>query len=407
MVPGVLECLQIHQVRCRCRGDALLAAVAVFFIKRPTDPDFFYNSLGYDVQVLDNGDLHIGQTSDAHLNRREDSAGNVQPWLVLFQRDKIDVAKIKGISRVSVMGLDAHLQYRETAPFSSTSEVQLLPFWDQLWADTWYMAKVDGNSFSPCRYDTAGGTARIGKQVQTNCSESGGFCTLELGWYIQPIDSAEHRRFLVDMILHGVTTAYKDAATFTWEPVGRNNKTRIDSLNAVVHMPAGVNEYNSRAWLHNEDNSEVEQDQDGTLRFSVQHMKPGQDLDLVSMFDVATTNAVERRDEGRAKDTIFKDETSAFEESRRREKTPAVIRPASGVPAILFALILVVVLLRLAFTTYRDSRYRGQVIYYRDSPNTSPASAEASTTFWRTGRRTPGTGSRPPCCHWPQRKSSP
>lgn len=65
------------------------------------------------------------------------------------------------------MGLDAHLQYRETAPFSSTSEVQLLPFWDQLWADTWYMAKVDGNSFPPCRYDTAGGTARIGKQVQT------------------------------------------------------------------------------------------------------------------------------------------------------------------------------------------------------------------------------------------------
>lgn len=149
MVPGVLECLQIHQVRCRCRGDALLAAVAVFFIKRPTDPDFFYNSLGYDVQVLDNGDLHIGQTIDAHLNRREDSAGNVQPWLVLFQRDKIDVAKIKGISRVSVMGLDAHLQYRETAPFSSTSEVQLLPFSDQPWADTWYMAKVDGNSFSP------------------------------------------------------------------------------------------------------------------------------------------------------------------------------------------------------------------------------------------------------------------
>ena len=149
MVPGVLECLQIHQVRCRCRGDALLAAVAVFFIKRPTDPDFFYTSLGYDVQVLDNGDLHIGQTIDAHLNRREDSAGNVQPWLVLFQRDKIDAAKIKGISRVSVMGLDAHLQYRETAPFSSTSEVQLLPFWDQLRADTWYMAKVNGNSPPP------------------------------------------------------------------------------------------------------------------------------------------------------------------------------------------------------------------------------------------------------------------
>lgn len=356
---------------------ALLAGVTVCFIKRPTDPDFFYNSLGYDVQVLDNGDLHIRQIIDAHLNRREDSEGYVEPWIVLSQRYKIDATRLKGISQVSVRDLDAHSQYKEIAPFSNTSEVRLRPFWYQVWADNWYMAKVDGNSFSPYRYDTAGGTARIGKQVQTNCSESGGYCTLELGWYIQPIDSAEHRRFQVDMTLHGVTTAYKDVATFTWEPVGRNNRIRIDSLNAVVHMPAGINRYNSKAWLHNEGNSEVGQDQDGTLRFSVRHMEPGQSLDLVSMFDVAKTNSVERRDGGRAKDAIVKEETSAFEQSRRREKKLDVIRLAFGVLAILFALILVVVLLRLAFTTYRDSRYRGQVIYYRDPPDTSPASAEA------------------------------
>ena len=54
-------------------------ATALLVFNR-NQPDLVYDSVDYDVQVLDNGDLRISQNLTVTMNSREDGNGDERPW---------------------------------------------------------------------------------------------------------------------------------------------------------------------------------------------------------------------------------------------------------------------------------------------------------------------------------------
>ena len=345
----------------------LVAALLVF---NRNQPDLVYDSVDYDVQVLENGDLHISQNLTVTMNSREDDNGDERPWRELYQRYQIKPDRLTGISDISVTDLTNGSTYRQADPPKDPDNLDQVPDWDKTMAGTWYMGTVSDSgleSYNPG--DTGQGSA---------CGNQGNQCQVELGWNIPQIAEDSGRRFRIDMTFHGVTTAHPDVAEFQWEPVGDTNQIPIEHMSADVKLPKQIGtekDKDAKAWLHFAGRGSYQVEDDSRIQFSADHIEPGQHLDLVVLFDAGRTSSVVRTDSQPARDRIVQQERQQYERWQGEQTRRARIGLLTGVLALLAAVALIAVMLWQAFRTYGDSQYRGDIIYYRQPPDLSPAVA--------------------------------
>lgn len=343
-----------------------VVAVGALVMSRGEKPDLSYNTLDYDVTVQANGDMRIKQRIDIRLLARENKDGDEKPWRQLFQRYTLNKDKLTGISDISVKDVTAGREYGETSPITP-SDVSDTPNWDGQWANKWYLARVNGIDLLPYHYE----------QGKFGCEQFDSNCQVELGWNIPEIKADEHRVFEVSMTFHGVVTAHADVASFQWEPFGRRNETSIGRVNGTVHLPQGVTQSNSKAWLHFSGTSQTSRDKDGTLHFTAFEVVPYQHLDVVSTFDVGMTHDVARRDPNPAGNDIAASEDNQEATARKEAQEHSRSRLVYATTIILIGIIISLVLIRLAFSSYKASQYQGGTIYRRDPPDLSPAAAGA------------------------------
>ncbi|MCI1831569.1 MAG: DUF2207 domain-containing protein [Bifidobacterium sp.] len=319
--------------------------------------DLSYRTLDYDAQVLSNGDLKVTQRIDMRLRDRGDGDSS-RPWKQLYQQYSINPANLTSIRDISVRNLTTGQTYARIQP-RSPSTVSTST-WDEDYANHWYVADVTGGANDPQPYDAENASGRK---------------TVEIGWNIPATVRASSLKFEVSMTLAGVSTAYRDVASFQWEPVGKSNQIPIGTLTGRLSFPPGIHSSNSWAWLHYEGTSSTSRGAGGKLAFTAYDVRAGQYLDLVAMFDSSAAHGVTRTVDRNAKTTIMSDEAKQEREWRDRQHSTVVRNLILWVLLAAASAILSVLGIVASIRSNRRFGYRGDIEYWREPPDLDPAAA--------------------------------
>ena len=209
---------------------------------------------------------------------------------------------------------------------------------------------------------------------------------VEIGWNIPATKKASSLKFDVTMTLHGGTTLYKDVASWQWEPFGDSNLIPIGKVTGIVRFPDGIDASSSWAWLHYAGVSETSRMDDGSLRFSASDVRAGQYLDVVAAYDASAVKppsgwrqgdaAWVRQQTGRTYLPKLKQSEGQQEIAWRQQQAgPARVRVALWIAVVLAGLALFAIGMVAAVRSYRESQYHGDIEYWREPPDMSPASA--------------------------------
>lgn len=347
---------------------ATIGVVAIMLLAIALDDgsaDLSYKTLDYDVQVQSNGDLKVTQHIDMKLADRSDDDGD-HPWKQLYQQYMLKESDLTNITDISVRNVTTGETYQQgdiAIPSSySTGE------WNQEHAKQWYIADVSQGDSNPQPFDpakdglVAGNTDDRSKKI-------------EIGWNIPVTTSASSMKFDITMTMQGVTTAYQDVATFQWEPFGANNQIPIGKVTGTITFPNDITADNSWAWLHTERTSTTERGDKGSLQFTVHDVRAGDYVDVVAMFDVDATSGVARTRDTTIKNGIMKSEARQERQWRDQQRKKARIRLITWIAISVIGLVLCVIAVALALRSFNRSQYHGDIEYWRDEPEMSPASA--------------------------------
>ena len=347
---------------------ATIGVVAIMLLAIALDDgsaDLSYKTLDYDVQVQSNGDLKVTQHIDMKLADRSDDDGD-HPWKQLYQQYMLKESDLTNITDISVRNVTTGETYQQgdiAIPSSySTGE------WNQEHAKQWYIADVSQGDSNPQPFDpakdglVAGNTDDRSKKI-------------EIGWNIPVTTSASSMKFDITMTMQGVTTAYQDVATFQWEPFGANNQIPIGKVTGTITFPNDITADNSWAWLHTERTSTTERGDKGSLQFTVHDVRAGDYVDVVAMFDVDATSGVARTRDTIIKNGIMKSEARQEQQWRDQQRKKARIRLITWIAISVIGLVLCVIAVALALRSFNRSQYHGDIEYWRDEPEMSPASA--------------------------------
>ncbi|MBS7035687.1 MAG: DUF2207 domain-containing protein [Bifidobacterium sp.] len=347
---------------------ATIGVVAIMLLAIALDDgsaDLSYKTLDYDVQVQSNGDLKVTQHIDMKLADRSDDDGD-HPWKQLYQQYMLKESDLTNITDISVRNVTTGETYQQgdiAIPSSySTGE------WNQEHAKQWYIADVSQGDSNPQPFDpakdglVAGNTDDRSKKI-------------EIGWNIPVTTSASSMKFDITMTMQGVTTAYQDVATFQWEPFGANNQIPIGKVTGTITFPNDITADNSWAWLHTERTSTTERGDKGSLQFTVHDVRAGDYVDVVAMFDVDATSGVARTRDTTIKNGIMKSEARQERQWRDQQRKKARIRLITWIAIAVIGLVLCVIAVALALRSFNRSQYHGDIEYWRDEPEMSPASA--------------------------------
>ena len=347
---------------------ATIGVVAIMLLAIALDDgsaDLSYKTLDYDVQVQSNGDLKVTQHIDMKLADRSDDDGD-HPWKQLYQQYTLKESDLTNITDISVRNVTTGETYQQgdiAIPSSySTGE------WNQEHAKQWYIADVSQGDSNPQPFDpakdglVAGNTDDRSKKI-------------EIGWNIPVTTSASSMKFDITMTMQGVTTAYQDVATFQWEPFGANNQIPIGKVTGTITFPNDITADNSWAWLHTERTSTTERGDKGSLQFTVHDVRAGDYVDVVAMFDVDATSGVARTRDTTIKNGIMKSEARQEQQWRDQQRKKARIRLITWTAISVIGLVLCMIAVALALRSFNRSQYHGDIEYWRDEPEMSPASA--------------------------------
>ena len=320
------------------------------------EPDLSYRTLDYDVAVQRNGDLKVTQHIDMKLNDRG------RDWKQMYQRYTLKSKNLTDISDIGVKDVSNNETYRQ-GDFVFPDDADN---WNDEHAGRWYIVDVTGDENDPQPFDPK--TDGLSADGQTDK-------ILEIGWNIPQTVSEDSLKFDVSMTLHGVSTAYDDVVSFQWEPFGEENQIPIGMVTGKVTFPDGVNGRNSWAWLHTENTSTTSRGDNGSLIFSADDVRAGDYLDVVAMFDGSQSQGVTRTKAGAYKQRLIDDETKQEREWKSSQHTKAVKRVAGWVLTALIGVALAAAALYFAIVSFRRSQYKGDIEYWRDLPDLSPAAA--------------------------------
>lgn len=339
-----------------------------------SSPDLSYRTLDYDVAVQADGSLKVTQHIDMKLRARDGDT----PWRQLYQKYTLREDGLTNITDISVRNVTAGENYEQGALASPADHSDTS--WDREYAGHWYIADVTDGAESPQPFDPAKDGYEISDNTTSRRSKD-----VEIGWNI-PATKASSLKFDVTMTLHGGTTLYKDVASWQWEPFGDSNLIPIGKVTGIVRFPDGIDASSSWAWLHYAGVSETSRMDDGSLRFSASDVRAGQYLDVVAAYDASAVKppsgwrqgdaAWVRRQTGRTYLPKLKQSEGQQEIAWRQQQAgPARVRVALWIAVVLAGLVLFVIGMVAAVRSYRESQYHGDIEYWREPPDMSPASA--------------------------------
>lgn len=334
-------------------------------------PDLRYKTWDFDAQVETNGDLRVRQIIDMQLDKRENDDDNgVKPWRQLYQQYTLESWQVTSLSNISVKNLSTGETYTQMQPQWNSPQSYTSQTWDTKYANHWYIADITHGDASPIPFDESVDRLQVSDSKSNGTSKK-----VEVGWNIPSTKSAKSMKFEVNMTFDNLVTSYNDVAKFQWSLFSATNGTPIGTVNANLHLPQGITQDKSWAWLHCEALSTTEKLNDGTLHFTAQDVRPGQYMDVVVMFPRNVMGATARtidRDEQRSTIRTEDDKETAW---RKQQQSSARMRLAIWVALILASAACSIGALIVALRSSKARQYMGPIEYWREPPQMSPAAA--------------------------------
>ena len=317
-----------------------------------SSPDLSYRTLDYDVAVQADGSLKVTQHIDMKLRARDGDT----PWRQLYQKYTLREDGLTNITDISVRNVTAGENYEQGALASPADHSDTS--WDREYAGHWYIADVTDGAENPQPFDPAKDGYEISDNTTSRRSKD-----VEIGWNIPATKKASSLKFDVTMTLHGGTTLYKDVASWQWEPFGDSNLIPIGKVTGIVRFPDGIDASSSWAWLHYAGVSETSRMDDASAVKPPSGWRQG---------DAAWV----RRQTGRTYLPKLKQSEGQQEIAWRQQQAgPARVRVALWIAVVLAGLVLFTIGMVAAVRSYRESQYHGDIEYWREPPDMSPASA--------------------------------
>lgn len=348
-----------------------------------------YNQLDYQATMTESGNLHITQTIDVSL--KEGS----KPYHQIYQRYNLNSLNLTNITNITVQDLNTGEVYHQSDAVSP-SEIKRYSDseWDNEKAGSWYLATVGHNDSltdwdselqvqKPESTDPAamlGATVdEDGETIQTGDSQ-----LVELGWNIPVTTSMDNGKFKIDMTWDNVTTSYSDSSGFQWEPIGVDNTTLIKQLNGSITLPESmtVEDGTLKSWMHYTGNGQVNLN-NNIITFNATNITPGSYVDLIVLGKGNAINAKRRVDKP-AFDVIMDYESEMESKWVSEARSNATRKIVLWVLIIVITVILVILCARSAVKAKRGMTYNGEIEYWREPPELSPALAAVlyNMTSW-------------------------
>lgn len=327
-------------------GIIFVAAAFIGSSANGSDSPMRYTSLNYDAQVTPDGDLRVVEKVTMNLDERDDDNGDATPWRQLFQ-DYSNNQLPGQITQVSVTD-DKGKQLTETDPMTPSEADDQGLDWNSKLAGKWYINPEGGED---------------GDQT-------------EIGWNIPATDSADDLSFTIRMTFTQLAVKHPDVAEFQWEPISTSNTVPIDNLTGTMKFPKGINAKNSWGWLHYEGpDSTTARGANGQLQFSAKNVQPNMYVDIRTMFDSSAITNPSKTDPNPVKANILDMENQKEASWNAKMKSQAQKRLVIWILIIVAVWALIVVSVVFAFKTHHDSQYNGDLDYWREPPQMSPAAA--------------------------------
>lgn len=346
------------------------AVILLLAVHSGSSAPLSYRTLDYNVTVNPDGSMRIVETIDMHLRERENDDGDTVPWRQFYQRYTLRSTDVTDITDISVKNVSTGETYSQGDAVDATDVS--MDDWST-YEKQWYIGTVSFAGLLPFDSDIDG--LDVDANNEEDFEYSFDATEVEIGWNIPPVEDARSMIFQVSMTWKNVVTDYKDVAKLQWEPISDSNTIPIGTLTASVQLPDGATTDNSQAWLHYTGTSSVSRADDGrTLKFTASDIRPNEYLDLVTIYDVNLSHAARYVDSNIKQGTIKSEtaqETRWREEQRKKARIQVLIWVAIGLVGIGCA----VWTIWGAIKSRRDTTYHGDIEYWREPLDMSPAAA--------------------------------
>ena len=296
--------------------------------------DLYLNSLNFDAQVKENGEMYVTETWDIDIHNTN----------TLFKTFKTDKSKYSGIKDVKVTNV--------------TNGVAPLTEIDQ------YMYHVTNN----CYYGML--------------NDDGNF---EIAWGVGLDNESDNRIYQISYIVEDAISKYSDYAELYWQFVGEDFEIDAKKIKGTITLPsfAEVKE-NIKVWGHTEDlNGEIYVTDLNKIEFTVNNFNAGRYVEVRSLFPTEMISYSQRGADKEILNDVIEEETKWANEANTRR---TINKTVPIIIVTIFSVILIVLTIKMIKSlitrikktkTLKKIEPTENIIYFREIPREDATPAEA------------------------------
>ena len=296
--------------------------------------DLYLNSLNFDAQVKENGEMYVTETWDIDIHNTN----------TLFKTFKTDKSKYSGIKDVKV----ANVTNGET-PLTEIDQ---------------YMYHVTNN----CYYGML--------------NDDGNF---EIAWGVGLDNKSDNRIYQISYTVEDAISKYSDYAELYWQFVGKDFEIDAKKITGTITLPSFAKaKENIKVWGHTEDlNGEIYVTDLNKIEFTVNNFNAGRYVEVRSLFPTDMISYSQRGSNKEILNDVIEEETKWANEANTRR---TINKTVPIIIVTIFSVILIVLTIKMIKSlitrikktkTLKKIEPTENIIYFREIPREDATPAEA------------------------------
>lgn len=244
------------------------------------------NSLHYDVQLNENGDMEVVETWDIEIRETN----------TVFKDFDLDKSKYSGITNVKVKDLDTELA----------------------------LSKIDEEMYHVTKGCYYGLPVSNGK--------------FEIAWGVGLDNSSARKQYEISYTVENVVSVYQDCSELYWQFIGINNGMSAKKITGTIKLPQAVLDLESlRVWAHGPLNGEISRISKDAVKFEIEDLEPQTMLEVRVVVEEPIFSKSIRNSPQRKLEEIIVEETEwANQANRKRRKAKAIFIGIAVIYIVIF-----------------------------------------------------------------------
>ncbi len=290
------------------------------------------NSLNFDVEILENGDMKVTETWDIDIENTN----------TLYKTFKTDSNKYLDIKDVTVVETTDGINKN----FTETSKISY-----HVDEDYYYgLINNDGD--------------------------------FEIAWGVGLDDEDDRRTYEISYTVEGAVAKYTDYCELYWQFVGEDFEIDAKTITGTITLPDNVEDINEiRVWGHTQGlNGEIYATDNNKIEFTVNNFEAGTYVEIRTLFPTSIiTEEVQRTYDYSVLESVLEEETIWAEEANRTRQLKNFYVILFYVVLVVFSVLMIINIIRKVklIKTRKEKKPSEEIIYFREIPRIDASPAEA------------------------------